>query len=153
MADASAAPGAVADADADAGAAHSAGDVGCSMVYARRMAMNDLSALRYIYYVISFQIATVIKFNWIAQPIGITTVGTGNISTAFLILRLMGPKAIWRKWFLYICIALTIIITIAAVIITFAQCRPLRALWEHVHGSKCWNPKVDTDIGYFTASE
>lgn len=107
---------------------------------------------RHIYYLTPSQLSNAVKFNWMAQAFGITIVGTGKISTALLMLKIMGPS-LWRKWFLYISVVLTLIFTILAALFAFVQCDPPRALWEKVPGAKCWDPKINTDWSIFTACQ
>lgn len=108
---------------------------------------------RHIYYLTPSQLSNAVKFNWIAQAFGITIVGTGKVSTAFLMLKIMGPKTVWRKWFLYVSVVLTLIFTILAALFAFVQCDPPRALWEKVPGAKCWDPKINTDWSIFSACQ
>ena len=64
----------------------------------------------------------------------------------------MSRKSRWRKWFLYIGSVLTAIIAAIAITLTFAQCKPSRALWDpSLPGSRCWDPRVSTDFSLFTA--
>lgn len=85
---------------------------------------------RHIYYLSPEQLSTALKYNWTSDAFAIVAFGTGKISTALLMLRIMGPTTVWRKWFLYICMAFTLIFTFLSVLFTFIQCNPPKALWE-----------------------
>lgn len=79
---------------------------------------------------------------------------TAKMSVALLILRLLGPSAVRRKWSLYVTICLTFVIGALACILTFVQCNPPRALWEppsQVPGAKCWNPKIQANYATFSS--
>ena len=109
---------------------------------------------RHLYYLTQSEIEYAIKITWIENPLGIMAVATAKMSVAFLILRLLGPSTVWRKWSLYVSIILTFIIGVLACILTFVQCNPPRALWEapsQVPGAKCWNPKHQADYAIFSS--
>ena len=109
---------------------------------------------RHLYYLTPSEIEYTTRVTWIENPIGIMAVVTAKISVAFLILRIMGPSTVWRKWSLYVCIILNFIIAVLACILTFVQCNPPRALWEppsQVPGAKCWNPKHQADYAIFSS--
>ena len=98
----------------------------------------------------------VIKVGWILQPFNIMAQATGKMSVALLILRLLGPSALWRKRFLYISIILTPLFAALACIFTFAQCDPVRTLWEglaEVPKAKCWNPDRQLAFSLFDGSK
>lgn len=110
---------------------------------------------RHLYYLTPDNIEYVLKVDWISQPFNIMSLMTGKMSVAFLILRLLGPSAFWRKWFLYINLVLNFVLGSLTAIFTFAQCNPPRALWvgtaklPHV---KCWNPSSQLDFSLFSSS-
>lgn len=58
---------------------------------------------------------------WILQLFWIVAFGTGKMSVAFLLLRLLGPSAFWRKCFLRVNIVLTFISNALAAIFTFSS--------------------------------
>ena len=111
---------------------------------------------RHLYYLTATQVEYTTKVDWISQPFNIMSLATGKISVALLLLRLLGPSAIWQKWFLYISIILTFIIGSLTSIFTFVQCDPARALWEgpiKVPNAKCWNPSTQLDFSLFCGSK
>ncbi len=107
---------------------------------------------RHIFYLSTPQIRTVVRLNWMAQPFGIMALATAKISVAFVTMRLLGPQAIWRKWFLYFSMISVFIINALCSIFSFVQCDPPRALWEKVPGAKCWDPRSQSDYSIFTSS-
>lgn len=107
---------------------------------------------RHLYYLSPAELTTSLKLNWTVDTFALVGFGTGKISTALLILRILSPTAKRRKWFLYINICLTIIITFLAVLFTLIQCNPPRALWEKVPGSRCWNPQINSAYQIFSSS-
>lgn len=70
-----------------------------------------------------------LRFNWAAQPFVIFGFATGKISIGLLILRIIGPNTVVRKWLLYVTLCLSLIFSIIDIILTFAQCSPPQALW------------------------
>ena len=109
---------------------------------------------RHLYYLSQSEIEYATKVAWIENPLGIMALLTAKISVAFLILRLIGPSTVWRKWSLYVSIILNFIFAVLACILTFVQCNPPRALWEapsQVPGAKCWNPKHQADYAIFSS--
>ncbi|KAL8650283.1 MAG: hypothetical protein Q9210_003916 [Variospora velana] len=76
---------------------------------------------------------------------------TSKASVALLIMRIMGTST-WRKNFLYFLIAANFLFCTLAVIFTFAQCRPSRALWDHTVKGKCWNPESQSGFSLFPGS-
>jgi len=104
---------------------------------------------RHIYYLDHDQIKAVLRYLWIVQPFGIMASAFGKTSVAFLTLRLMGPHVVWRKWILYINIVLYMLGSIMTIVVIFIQCWPVRALWDTVRGSYCWDPKIAADVAIF----
>ena len=103
---------------------------------------------RHIQYLSQDQLSTVLKFNWIGQPFGIMAAASGKTSVGFMVMRITGPKTVWRKWFLYISVGLYIGISIVASTLVFVQCSPTRALWDFSLAAmaKCWKPMVAADV-------
>ena len=112
-----------------------------------------IGGCRHLFYLSPQQQLQAVKYNWISQPWGIFGFATGKISVALLILRIMGPNTIWRKWILYGCMASVLVINAIGSILTFVQCNPPRALWTPTIHAHCWNPKVQSDYAIFLSSE
>jgi hypothetical protein len=67
-----------------------------------------------------------IRINWITQPFAIMSLATGKVSVALLIMRIMG-KSTWRRAFLiWAAMAGSVLFCSIAIILTFAQCRPVQ---------------------------
>lgn len=96
----------------------------------------------------------VLKLEYIAQPFGIVAVGTGKISVAFLILRILGQTGKWRQRFLWCLIVITLIFTSTNAIFNFTQCSPAAALWDLSlrPTASCWDPTVEDNYGIFVSS-
>ena len=96
-----------------------------------------------------------IRLNWMTQPVIITSLAFGKISVALLILRILA-RSFWRRMFLYISMIGTFLFCWLGVVVTFAQCRPVQALWDpkllQTGKAKCWNPKLETNISIFVGS-
>lgn len=111
---------------------------------------------RHLYYLTPDQREYATKVDWISQPFNIMSLSTGKVSVAFLILRLLGPSAFWRRWFLYVISVLTIVIGALTSIFTFAQCNPARALWEGPiknPDAKYWAPSSQLGFSIFSGSK
>ena len=69
----------------------------------------------------------------------------GKMSVALLILRLIGPNIVWRKWMLYVAMASVFLINALGCILALVQCGPPRALWATDMSSNCWDPRIQSD--------
>lgn len=96
-----------------------------------------------------------VKINWVAQPFGIFCLGFGKVAIALLIVRLLDRASVWRKWFLHGLNVWTIINTIIMIVLTFAQCDNVEALWdmEVKARSKCWDPMVQSNFSIYGSSK
>ncbi|KAF1949690.1 hypothetical protein CC80DRAFT_483939 [Byssothecium circinans] len=96
----------------------------------------------------------VTKLNWVAQPLAIFCLGSGKISVAFLILRLLNRASIRRRWSLYVASVWTAINTVVMIVLTFVQCENPAALWDKglMETTKCWNPKVQSSFSIYGAA-
>ena len=95
---------------------------------------------RHLYYLTPVEQTLAFKFNWLSQPWAIFAFATGKVSVALLILRLIPPNNPWIKWLLYFVIVTVLVFDALGVIITFAQCNPVYALWTLGLQSSCWTP-------------
>ena len=89
------------------------------------------------------QLAHAGELNAISRSLCVLGIGLGKISVAFLIERFAGPSK-WRKWLLrFISISIAVSATIT-VIMFYAQCQPVRAVWDKglvkAGKAKCWDP-------------
>lgn len=108
---------------------------------------------RHLYYLRTDEIVDVLKYNWISQPFGVMASAFGKASVAFLVLRIIGPNTVWRKWFVYANVALYMLVSISSCIIIFVQCTPSRALWEPVVEARCWNPTINANYSVFQSGK
>ena len=108
---------------------------------------------RHLYYLTPEERTVALKYNFLSQPIGAMAPVFGKISVGLLMLRIMGPNTVWRKWFVYGNLAIYMAISFLMVITTFVQCSPSRALWEMVPVSSCWNPNISVDLTILQSDE
>ena len=113
--------------------------------------LASIGGARHVYYLSEEQTIEAVKWSWISQPWGIFLFATGKASVAILLLRIIGPNTLWRKWILYGVIASVFIVNSLGCIFTFVQCNPPRALWTPGLPAKCWNPNVQAHFNYFLA--
>lgn len=106
---------------------------------------------RHIFHLIPDQVEAALKYFSINQTFAIMACAFGKTSIALLILRIIGPATIWRKWFLYINMGLYMVISIATCVFGFVRCDPVRALWEPATTAKCWDPKIFVDVSIFSS--
>ncbi|MCJ1311799.1 hypothetical protein MMC25_005472 [Agyrium rufum] len=92
-------------------------------------------------------IPEIIKANWESQTPGILASIVARISIAVLLLRLFNRKE-WFRWYIYVVTAAQTLVECLLIIVIWAQCKPVEALWNQAIPHKCWNPKIETDIAY-----
>lgn len=121
--------------------------------------LGHIGGCRHLYYLEMdpAQAIRASRINWITQPVAIYALATGKVSVAFLILRIMG-KSRWRRAFLiYGAMIASFIFCTIAVILTFAQCRPVTALWNPelvlMEKATCWPPQRQSDFSLFVGSK
>ena len=86
--------------------------------------------------------------NYIIQTLGIFAFGSGKVSVGCLILRLLPPNSVWRKWIIWTTIIFVFVFDALNCVLTFVQCSPPRALWEPDTPHSCWDPSVQTKIAF-----
>lgn len=96
----------------------------------------------------------VTKLNWVAQPLAIFCLGSGKISIALLILRLLNRASVFRKWSLYVAIVWTGVNTFLMILFTFIQCKDAAALWDNrvKANTQCWDPSVQSSFSIYGAA-
>lgn len=106
--------------------------------------MAARGGFQHIYYVDKGAISYILELYYFSQVLCVIADAFGKISIAFLLLRVMGSTQKWKKYLLYIVIALTAIITILFSFLAFFQCTDPRALWNKASfpNAKCWKPMV-----------
>lgn len=103
---------------------------------------------RHIMYLTPFQIVNALKWQTIAEPLGIMSPTIGRIAFAVYMLKLVGLDR--RKiWTLYFCIVFSAVVNLLCIILIFVQCEHVQSIYDtHVPGW-CWSKNVQADYGYF----
>ena len=114
------------------------------------LAMNN--GCRHYYYLSDTERTLATKLNWTLQPWPIMALATSKVSVALLIMRIMGTSA-WRRGFLWFLMVANFFFCSLAIVLTFTQCRPSSALWDHSIKGKCWKPERQTSFSLFTGSK
>lgn len=107
---------------------------------------------RHLYYLQPSEQVYAMRLEFIITPFAVMALGTGKISVAFLILRIMGQST-WRRRLLYFSIISTFIFCGLAVIFTYIHCIPVQALWDPSVEAKCWKPETQSDFNLFVGSK
>ena len=94
------------------------------------------------------QIVNAMKYQTIAEPIGIMSPTLGRIAFALYLFKLVGPLPL-KRWILHICIWATVIVNVLNIITIFAQCPHVPQIWEETPPGVCWPKTVQSDLGYF----
>lgn len=94
------------------------------------------------------QIVNAMKYQTIAEPIGIMSPTIGRIAFALYLFKLVGTVPLHR-WILHICIWSELAVNILNIITIFAQCPHVPQIWEHTAPGVCWPKTVQSDLGYF----
>ena len=72
-----------------------------------------------------------------------------KISICVFLLRLLADSlAKKRKYFLYLWIALLLVVNVICVGQQLGQCRPTNRLWDPTIPGKCEDPRIQSDFGY-----
>lgn len=101
---------------------------------------------RHVYYLSAENTVMALKINAIAQPINIMGFFFVKASILALILRL--NNRLLFKVILYIMLCLMLAISLAGVIIAFAQCQPFAKNWHTTMPGHCWSGHVFIDALY-----
>lgn len=95
--------------------------------------------------------------NYVIQFITTFSYAPAKSSVSLLVLRIIGPIAVrqgmWHKWLIYITLILVWIATIVNCVMTYAQCTPVKALWNQSVEHKCWDPELEPHFAILTGSE
>ena len=79
-------------------------------------------------------------------------------SVAWLLLRIMRPLMVWRKWLLYFLMATLVVVNSLDMIFIWVLCEPVAAAWNPAIKGTCWNPQIlaifgQTNNGGFIARQ
>ena len=99
------------------------------------------------------RLSEVALLNYVLQAVAVFSFATAKASVGCLILRFLGPKSSWRRWVIWGSIILTFVTNSINCILTFAQCSPPRALWDHSIEARCWNPNVQLGFAMFQSGK
>lgn len=88
-----------------------------------------------------------IKWAFLAEGPNILASGFARISFAFLLLTITPPTKN-KRIFLWSIIAIQFAADLAAVIVTYSQCRPLIAYWDPRVKGDCWPPTYQQYTGF-----
>lgn len=91
-----------------------------------------------------------LEFQWIYQPVQVTSTIISRISVAILVIRLFPTKMALRK-FLIILTAFNAVVGILAFTVIFTQCSPSRKLWDDKVAGHCISSNVQRDLAIFKA--
>lgn len=120
------------------------------VLYTIAIALSSFSMIhggaRHLYFLKPEILVTVLRYNFLSQPFHAMSQALGKNSVGFLILRIIGPNTLWRKWFIYVNLALYMLTTIVTIALIFSQCSPARGLWDHSLKPNCWDRKINADV-------
>ena len=81
----------------------------------------------------------------------------GKASVALLLMRIIVPSSVYRRWTLYGTMVTVVLINAIDIILTFVQCDPPEALWDtHLvqdGEATCWDPSVQKNFAVFTSGK
>lgn len=104
---------------------------------------------RHPYYLGPDQTSKAIEINSIALVPAVMAFSTPKLAVAYLLMRLLNPSK-WQRWFLYFLSISCIIFAALCAILLFAQCSPVKGLWEPTLKPVCWKPSVLINWTIFT---
>lgn len=108
---------------------------------------------RHIYYLTPQQIMNAAMWSYISQIPLVIVFGTAKASVALLTLRFIGHMGVWRRMILIFIMVSAMVVNLLVIPMTFAQCRPARALWDKsITGATCWPAHVALYFDYFQIS-
>lgn len=92
-----------------------------------------------------------VKWVYLCEFFSIMCPGTGRISYALLLLRIIPPSKTRRR-FLWSIIWIQFIVDVVTVAVSFCQCRPIQGFWDRTVEASCWAPEVQQYVGFFQGS-
>ena len=88
-----------------------------------------------------------VKYVFLCEAFAILSPGFGRISYGFLLLALLPPTTLRRR-FLWAIIAIQFVVDVATVTVSFVQCRPIEGFWDKSVEADCWPPYYQQYGGY-----
>lgn len=90
-----------------------------------------------------------VKYELFSQVAGIMVIGVGKLAVGVFLLRILRNRI--QIWFIWGCLAITVIITLFASISVVVQCVPVEKSWNPTVEGNCW---LDfSKIGYTVGCE
>ena len=104
---------------------------------------------RHIATLSAYQTMMAVKMVWMTQPFSTMSACFGKISIALQMQRILSRSQNHKNVLCFFIVSL-FFVNLLCVIVTFAQCTPVTALWDRSRG-KCWDPVIQQNFGYFQA--
>lgn len=106
---------------------------------------------RHIQYLSTEQGLYLSELFFVLQAVAIVAIGTGKLAIGSLLLRLLGRVSKWRRYGIWFLMILISIVSVVAVIMSFAQCHNPEALWNPAlrPTTHCWSPDVQSGFSVF----
>lgn len=98
------------------------------------------------------QIVNALKWSLNSQLPIVLALQIARISIAIFLLRIFS-KRIWFRRFLYIMTTINTIAAVVALIVQYAQCRPMRRLWDRNVAGECLSPVISRDLEVFSSGK
>ena len=112
---------------------------------------SKLGGFRHLSDVPVQRLSKVALLNYVMQAVFVFSFSPAKASVGCLILRFLCRHSHKRRWLIWGVIILTVVVNSIDCILTFAQCSPPRALWDHSIEANCWDPRVQEDFALFQA--
>lgn len=124
------------------------------LLQATTLTMSEKDGLgRHVSYLTAAQKTSTMRWNFVAQPMGILSSMLGRVSFALFLLNFVGTSKARRRllWFF---IGAQILVNAVTIVAVFVQCgKKVEALWDTSVEAKCWSPVVQTNIGFGQSSK
>lgn len=98
---------------------------------------------RHQYYLSLAELSDAIKWQAIAEPIGIIAPCVPRIVIAMLLIKILTPSLIFVVY-LWSLNLMLLALSITCSVVVFVQCTPVSAQWTRI--GVCWNPKVLANV-------
>ena len=112
------------------------------------MALNGVG--RHVEHLSLEQVSLALKFGFWPQPMNILAFYFVKLSITLFLLRLKPGKHYQR--ILYVLLALLTVVVTFNMVVFFAQCRPLKLLWDPKAMDRCWSRDILLASAYTAAS-
>lgn len=106
---------------------------------------------RHNYYLSTEQSREATKFFFIQQPLWAWAISMSKVSIALLLLRIDRDSQLWRM-FLYLMIAVLLLIPVTMMCFQLSACRPLAAIWDKAITSATCLPKEVLQVSIYILS-